>query len=419
MAHVQPFRGLRPVASAAAAVSSVPYDVIARADAKRLCAQNKDVFLHVTRPEAALADDVDAASSTAHQAGAQALARLRAQKTLVQDQAPAFYVYSLTQFGHTQTGIVVQASVADYEAGMIKRHEYTRPDKETERVLHMQAVSAQTGKVWLVHKDAPSLAHLAAVAQKRAASVDFVASDGVRHQLWVVDHADEIALVVQGFAAVGPLYIADGHHRAAAAARVAALRIQEANKGPSALATTDAAGHRPAWASILAVAFPASQMRILAYNRVVSDLGALSKTQFLDALTEEFGMTQGKPEPILPHQFGMYFDGVWRTLHLRPGRPLPTDAVGRLDVSLLQTLVLGPLLGIEDPRRDKRIDFIGGVNADAQLQARVEAGWAVAFKLCAPNIDDMLRIADAQEVMPPKSTWFEPKLRDGLVVSLF
>ncbi|HET6346245.1 MAG TPA: DUF1015 family protein [Myxococcota bacterium] len=406
MARVSPFRGLRPRPELAAAVAAVPYDVVNRAEARALAAGNPHSFLHVTKPEIDLDDGVDLHDERVYRGGAAAFAAMFDAGTLVRDPEASYYVYELTMGAHRQTGWVVAASVDDYDRGVIKRHEYTRPDKENDRVRHMEALGAQSGKVFLVHRDAPALAERATLAKGQAPVADVTASDGVQHRVWRILDPAGVAAVTTAFAELGPLYIADGHHRAAAASRVAAA-ARERGDG------------REEPQRMLAVAFPASQTQILAYNRVVRDLGGLSVKAFLKAVQDHFGVTPGKPEPIAPRQFGMYIEGAWHTLHPRPGSEGRTDPVGRLDVSVLQDTLLAPILGIGDPRRDERIDFVGGIRGDAELERRVRDGWAVAFKLRATRIEDLLAVADAGTVMPPKSTWFEPKLRDGLVIHTF
>jgi uncharacterized protein (DUF1015 family) len=333
-----------------------------------------------------------------YRAGADALRRFVDGGVLVRDPSPRLYAYALTWRGHTQTGVVFLASVREYEQNLVRKHEHTRPQKENDRARHMEILGAQSGTVFLVHRPAPAIAEVIERTTATAPAIDFMAPDEVRHRLWVIDDDASIAALVKGFAGAGPLYIADGHHRTAAAARVAAARGDAAESG------------------FLAVSFPVDEVRILPYNRVVRDLNGLTTPDFLAAVRERFTVSDGKPSPSRPRAFGMVLDGAWHTLAAREGSWDDADPVARLDVSILQHKLLAPVLGIEDPRRDERIDFVGGIRGDGELERRVAGGWAVAFSLHATAMDDLLAIADAEQVMPPKSTWFEPKLRDGLVV---
>jgi len=397
MATIQPFRALRPRPDLASQVASVPYDVVNRQEAAALAAGNAASFLHVTKPEIDMPADADPYSDDVYQQGATALRRLRDEGTLIRDAQPCLYIYALTWRGHTQIGIVLLASVSEYDANIVRKHEHTRPDKEDDRVRHMEILGAQSGTVFLTHRDHHAIATVVQAVTAAPPLVAFTADDEVTHRFWVVDDATQIQALIAGFAANGPLYIADGHHRSAAASRVAAARGL-------------------ADAGFLAVSFPVSEMRILPYNRIVRDLGRHDAAGFLAAVGERFDVTPGKPTPSGAKQFGMFLAGAWHTLRARPGSWDPTDPVARLDVSILQEQLLAPLLGIADPRRDKRIEFVGGIRGDAELERRTGDG--VAFALHATAIADLLAIADAEEVMPPKSTWFEPKLRDGLFVHL-
>lgn len=404
MATIQPFRALRPKPELAARVAAVPYDVVDRDEARALAEGNPYSFLHVTKPEIDLPAGLDPYDDRVYAQGNTALHRFLDEEVLVQDERPALYVYALTREGHTQTGVVLCASVAEYEHNVVKKHELTRPDKENDRVRHMQALGAQSGTVFLVHRDSPSIGAEVAKVTARAPVYDFTAADGVRHRFWIMEERRAIEAVVQGFADLGPIYIADGHHRSAAAARVAAEYRRSG-------APKDGAHER-----FLCVSFPVSEVRIMPYNRVVRDLAGKKPADFMAAVKQRFDVSPGKPEPIRPKQFGMYLEGRWHTLEAKPGSWKPDDPVDRLDVSILQSQLLAPILGIADPRREKRIDFVGGIRGDAELERRVREGWAVAFALHATEVNDLLAIADTGQIMPPKSTWFEPKLRDGLVV---
>jgi uncharacterized protein (DUF1015 family) len=402
MAKIFPFRALRPRQEVAPRVASVPYDVVDRHEARALADGNPLSFLHVTKPEIDLPDEVGPHDDRVYAAGAQALARLVAEGSLVQDDSERLYAYQLQMGTHVQTGIVLCASVDDYEHNVVRKHELTRPDKEDDRVRHMEALGAQSGTVFLAHRDSAAVAAVVTAVTSRQPWVAFEADDGVVHRVWDIAAEDEIRALVDGFAALGPIYIADGHHRSAAALRVAAKRRQHG-----------AAAEAP-WERFLAVSFPRSEVQILPYNRVVRDLGGhVGPVEFLRAVRERFVVRDGKPTAA-PKRFGMFLAGKWYTLEASAGRGEQDDPVRRLDVSNLQEQLLAPLLGIGDPRRDHRIDFVGGIRGEAELERRVAAGSAVAFSLCATSVDDLFAIADAERVMPPKSTWFEPKLRDGL-----
>ncbi len=401
MATITPLRAFRPRPDLAAAVASVPYDVVDRDEALALAGDARS-FLHVTKPEIDLPADTDHYADVVYTTGLTNLEKLIAQGVLVRDSKPSFYVYALTMGSHTQTGLVFGASVAEYERNFVRKHEFTRPDKENDRVRHIETTRAQTGKVFLVHPKNDTVAREIAKARAHAPHTSFKAPDGVTHALWTIDDPQAIATLQRAFDAIGPIYIADGHHRSAAAARVA----QAHRAKGTASADTE---------MFLAVSFPADEVRIMPYNRVVKDLNGLAPDAFMKKVAERFTVREGKP-PSRPHLFGMYLQGRWHTLE---ATQVPTDPVGRLDVSILQDRLLAPILGITDPRRDTRIAFVGGIRGDQELVKRVDAGEAVAFSLHPTSIDDLFAIADSENVMPPKSTWFEPKLRDGLVLHRF
>jgi uncharacterized protein (DUF1015 family) len=405
MATIHPFRAYRPRRELAAAVASVPYDTVDAEEARALAAGNPLSFLHVTKPEIDLARDVDPYSDAVYAQGARALRRLIADGTLLQDDKPHLYAYELTLAGHRQTGIVLCASIDEYEHNIVRKHENTRLDKENDRLRHMEALSAQSGKVFLVHRDSPKVARELKRVTQSPAEYDFTAPDTVQHRFWVISEASAIAAIVEGFRELGVVYIADGHHRSAAAARYAQKRRSGRGARPDA-----------EYERFLAVSFPESEVQILPYNRVVKDLGSLTPDKLLDAVRRRFELSEGKSQRLEPHQMGMYLGGRWYTLAVREGTWNDADPVARLDVTLLQQQLLEPVLGIQDPRSDQRIEFVGGVRGDAELERRVRGYPAVAFKMRPASIRDLFAIADAGKVMPPKSTWFEPKLRDGLVV---
>jgi uncharacterized protein (DUF1015 family) len=400
MALIFPFPALRPVPQVAAAVAAVPYDVVSTDEARALAAGNPLSFLHVSRAEIDLPPGIDPYSDVVYDRAAENFRDLRARAPLVEEDTPAFYVYELRMGTHVQTGIAACFSIDEYDAGLIKKHEKTRPDKEDDRTRHMLAISAQTGPVFLTYAASPDVDAVVARTTAGNPLFDFVAPDGIRHRLWTIAHADDAA-IVDGFAAIPALYIADGHHRAASAARAR-----------RALAKRGSGEHD----RVMAVAFPDNQMQILPYNRVVKDLHGMSTDAFLTALKTRVRVSEaGTDAPGRKGQVMMYLDGRWYELDFanvtRGG-----DASASLDVSVLQDLVLDAILGIKDVRTDKRIDFVGGIRGTAELKRLVDSGAAaVAFSLYPVTVQDLMSIADAGGIMPPKSTWFEPKLRDGLL----
>jgi uncharacterized protein (DUF1015 family) len=404
MAAIFPFAALRPVPETAAAVAAPPYDVVSTEEARRLAHDNPLSFLHVSRAEIDLPAGIDPYSDQVYERASENFNDLRKRAPLVEEEAPAFYVYRLQMGSHTQTGIAACFSIDEYEAGTIKKHEKTRPDKEDDRTRHMLAISAQTGPVFLTYAASPAVDEVLRRATTRTPLFSFVAPDGIRHEIWTVDSADHDS-IVRGFEAIPQLYIADGHHRAASAARTR-----------RALAGRGAGEHD----RVIAVAFPDAQMQILPYNRVVKDLNGLTTQQFLDALGKQVTVAEGSRDtPTGKGHATMYLAGKWYRLEF--GTPPPgADVASSLDVSLLQDKVLSAILGIHDIRTDKRIDFVGGIRGNAELTRMVDAGEAaVAFSLFPVTIGDLMRIADAGGIMPPKSTWFEPKLRDGLLSHTF
>jgi uncharacterized protein (DUF1015 family) len=395
-----PFAALRPVPQAASAVAAVPYDVVSTEEARALASGNPLSFLHVSRAEVDLPPGTDPYSDLVYERAAENFRDLRARAPLVEEDAATFYVYRLGMGTHTQTGIAACFSLDDYEHGVIKKHEKTRPDKEDDRTRHMLAIGAQTGPVFLIYPASTAVDAIVGRACTNTPLFDFTAPDGIRHELWTVHSADHEAIAAS-FAGMPQVYIADGHHRAASAART---RRALTGRGP---------GEHD---RVLAVAFPDNQMQILPYHRVVKDLNGLSAAQFLDAVKKHAPVTDDGPEtPAHKGQAAMYVAGRWHQLDLNTGSS-GSDPEAALDVSRLQELVLSPVLGIQDVRTDKRIDFVGGIRGTAELKRLVDAGqFAVAFSLYPVVVSDLMQIADAGGIMPPKSTWFEPKLRDGLL----
>ncbi|MGD9902961.1 MAG: DUF1015 domain-containing protein [Vicinamibacterales bacterium] len=403
MSVIAPFAALRPTPATVGRVAAVPYDVVNSAEAAALAEGEPLSFLRVSRPEIECPPGTPIYSDAVYARAADNFDRLRRAAPLVVEDAPSVYVYRLTMGGHVQTGVAAAFSVDEYAGGLIKKHEKTRPDKEDDRTRHILTLRAQTGPVFLTYRASAAVDAAVARVVATAPLFDFTAIDGVRHEVWRGGAADAAALV-EAFAAVPALYIADGHHRAASA-----WRTHEA------LAAEGRGEHE----RFLAVAFPDEQMQVLPYHRVVRDLHGRSAAAFAAAVAERFTVTPGGPAaPRRKGEVAMYLAGAWSTIDFGP---VPADlaADAALDVSRLQDGVLTPLLGITDVRTDKRIDFVGGIRGTAELERLVDGGaFAVAFSLYPVSVDDLMRIADAGGIMPPKSTWFEPKLRDGVLSHL-
>ena len=393
--EIRAFAAVRPNEKDAALVASVPYDVVDTAEARQLAAGNPKSFLHVSRPEIDLPDGTDCSSPEAYAQARKALDALMANGTLVKEGEPKFYAYRQTMGAHSQTGIVATFDTQDYLSGVLKQHEKTRKDKEDDRTRHIETLSAHTGPAFLTYRDDKAIDLIVQDACRRAPLYDFVAPDGIGHTVWEIAPASACAAdeLVELFARIPVAYIADGHHRSAAASRYAKEHDFEGESR---------------W--FMAVIFPASQLKILAYNRLVKDLNGLSDYEFMSRLSESFKIGE-KGE----RNCRMYFRGRWTDLSWKV--PEGTDVVGSLDVSYLQDRLLAPILGIGDPRTDKRISFMGGIRGDKELAAKVDSGEnAVAFAMEPVTVEEMMAIADAGAIMPPKSTWFEPKLRSGLFV---
>jgi uncharacterized protein (DUF1015 family) len=403
MPLIRPFAGLRPATDRAAEVVAPPYDVVSRAEAAALVEGRPNSFLHISRAEIDLPESTDPYDPAVYARAAENLARMQAEGVLVRDPEPYYYVYRMVMGEHTQVGLVAAASVAAYDQNRVRKHEFTRPAKEDDRVRQIEALNAQTGPVLLAFRHDPAVTSLLARGSETAPEVDVTAQDGVRHSLWAVRDRELIGLITEAFDAMPAIYIADGHHRSAAASRVAAARGGDLE-----------APHR----YFLSVVFPDQQMRIFDYNRVVKDLNGLSSEAFLARVAERFEVVpwEGQARPELPGEYGLYLDRRWYRLVIDAERVPHGDPVARLDVSLLQDNLIEPVLGISDPRRDPRIDFVGGIRGLEGLEQRVDSGeMAAALALYPTSMDDLMAVAEAGEVMPPKSTWFEPKLVDGLV----
>ncbi|HYE34235.1 DUF1015 domain-containing protein [Methylocaldum sp.] len=406
MPLIRPFAALRPAAGRAADVIAPPYDVLDTEEARTLAAGRPWSFLHISKPEIDLPPSIDPHAPEVYAKAAENLKRMMDCGILKQDDRPLYYVYRLIMGDHSQLGLVATASVAAYNTNRIRKHEFTRPDKEDDRVRQIGALNAQTGPVLLAYPDAPEVNRLLAETAWQPPEADALAESGVRHTLWIIRDERVIARLTELFDSMPALYIADGHHRSAAASRVAASRRQSHS------------GHTgdENYNYFLSVMFPHSQMRIMDYNRLIKDLNGLSDAEFLRRVSERFAIDKADNpvKPETPGEFGLYLAGHWHKLTIGPDL-IPSDPVARLDVSLLQDNLISPILGIADPRRDRRIDFVGGIRGLGELERRVDSGeMTLAFSLHPTRMEDLMAVADAGQVMPPKSTWFEPKLADGL-----
>ncbi len=407
MSIFRPFRGLRPRPELAEQIASPPYDVINSEEARELAAGNPLTFLHVVKPEIDLEPAINLYDDQVYAKAAENFKRLIDEGHLVQDGESTYYVYAQEMGNHRQVGIVGCASADDYFNDVIRKHEFTRPDKEKDRTRHVDTLDANAGPVFLTYRAEDEVDRMVAEITTSAPTNDFTA-DGVRHILWPVSDPQWVARVQQAFTAIPVLYVADGHHRSASAASVRNWRQEE---NPNHTGDEE-------YNFFLAVVFPHNQMQIMAYNRVVEDLNGMNPAEFLKKAAEKFEVTTASsPVPASPQQFCVYLEGTWHLLTARTGSFPADDPVLRLDCSILQKNLLEPLLAIGDPRTDKRINFVGGIRGTEELERLVDGGkYAVALSLHPTSIVDLMSVADAGQVMPPKSTWFEPKLRSGLVV---
>ena len=403
MALIHPFRALRPVPARAAAVSSVPYDVVSTEEARELARNNPFSFLRVTRSEIDLPPDADPYAARVYQRARENFQKLRETAPLVLEDTPSLYFYRLKMGQHEQTGLAGCFSVDEYERDIIKKHERTRRDKEDDRTRHIIELRAQTGIVFLVYRGVSEVDEISRRVSASEPLYDFTADDAVQHTVWRAAEEDARALVA-AFAKIPSLYIADGHHRAASAARA-----RDEMRGRP--------GVTPEVGTFIAVAFPDKQVQILPYNRTVKDLGGRTSAQFLKMLRDRLPVTEGSTAPRRKGEVAMYLERKWYSVDLTRAQPADVSHGSRLDVSLLQRVVLEQLLNVGDVRSDKRIDFIGGARGAKALETAVDSGKAaVAFSLFPVTVEDLIAISDAGGIMPPKSTWFEPKLRDGLLV---
>jgi uncharacterized protein (DUF1015 family) len=410
MSQLKPFRAYRPRPELAAQVASVPYDVVNTQEAAELAKGNPFSFLHVGRPEIDLPAGTDVHTDAVYAKGVSNLRALIANGSLFRENTPCLYVYQQRMGDHVQAGLVGLCSVEEYETGQIKRHEFTRKDKEDDRTRHVTEQAANAEPVFLTYKAVPYIDHIVNDIRKQVPVYDIVTPDGIGHTVWVVSGETVVYELVHLFNGVNALYIADGHHRTAAAIRYGQAR--RAAEGPG--------NGDESYESFMAVVFPHDQLKIMDYNRVVKDLNGLSQEAFLAKVREKFEVAPSAHRaPQAPTTFGMYLGGTWYELKAKPGSFPASDPVRGLDVSILQDNLLNPILGIDDPRTNTRIDFVGGIRGMDELERRVKDGYAVAFAVYPTSLTQLMSVADAGEVMPPKSTWFEPKLRSGLLVRMY
>lgn len=408
MAEVKPFQCIRPAKELAMEVAALPYDVYDRAEAEREVEKNPVSFLAIDRADTAFPKTVGSYEDCVYEKAHELFLERIEDGIFVEDDRESFYIYELTMDGRAQTGIVACSSVDDYLNNVIKKHENTRAEKELDRIRHIDVMDAQTGPIFLTYRPVEQLKELVAKAKETPALYDFTAEDGVRHRVFQISGPAELEKIGKAFAGIPATYIADGHHRAASAVKVA-LKRREENPGYDREAPFN---------YFLSVLFPSDELEILPYNRVVKDLCGLTKEEFLQAASESFYVKKIGTEPFAPGQkgrFGMYLEGIWYEIRPKEGL-VPDDPVKGLDVSVLQDLLLDPILKIQDPKTDKRIDFVGGIRGLKELERRAKSDMTIAFSMYPTSMEELLTVADAGLLMPPKSTWFEPKLRSGLFI---
>ena len=406
MAQIRPFRAYRPCQGMEERIAALPYDVYNRAEACEVVKKNPESFLAVDRAETQFGEEVDTYADCVYEKADQMLREKILEGKFVQDPTPCFYLYELTMDGHSQTGVVGCASIDDYRNNVIKKHENTRADKEEDRIRHVDTCSMQTGPIFLAYRAKEDLKEKIGELKKQAPVYDFVSEDGIGHRVWVIDNDSDVAMIEEAFGKIPAIYIADGHHRCASAVKVGLKRREQ---------YPDYTGEEE-FNYFLSVIFPDEELRILDYNRVVKDLNGMDAAAFLTRIEEYFAVEKKGQAPYRPTEkgtFGMYLEDEWYCLSAKE-EIKSEDAVEGLDVSLLQNDLLDPILGIMDPKTDKRIDFVGGIRGLGELERRVHTDMKVAFSMYPTSIAELFAVADAGRLMPPKSTWFEPKLRSGL-----
>jgi uncharacterized protein (DUF1015 family) len=408
MADIRPFAAWRPAPEQTASVASPPYDVLNSDEAREMAADNPHTFLHVVKAEIDLAPEEAGNAEAVYARSSANFQAMAAEGVMLRDETPAIYIYRLTMGDHHQFGLAVGCSVDEYVDGSIKKHEFTRRDKEDDRARHMEVLGLNAGPVLFTHRPDTNISKLVADYVSADDPVaDFVADDDIGHTIWAVNDPQQIEAFQKAFKAVDAIYVADGHHRTASAHRVRDI-MQKRND--------DHTGDE-AYNHFLAVIFPADELKLMGYHRVIADLNGLSSDDYMAKVRDIFDVTEtDQPEPDGHCQWGMFLDGQWYNIKARAGSFPADDPVNGLDAAILQSLLLDPVLGIGDPRKDPRIDFVGGSRGAAELERRCREDMTVAFAFAPASVDQIMAVADADEVMPPKSTWFEPKLRSGLLV---
>ena len=408
MAAIRPFFAIRPAKGRADKIAALPYDVYNRKEAKAAVERNPESFLRIDRAETQLADTVDTYDPAVYQKAHDTLWEMVRDGSFVTEEKRCYYIYELTMEGRAQTGIVACASIDDYETGVIKKHENTRAEKEQDRIRHVDACNAQTGPIFLAYRSNPSINAVVEEVKQGDALYSFTTEDGISHRVRVISEENQIAAIHEAFAGIGEIYIADGHHRAASAVRVGQMR-REQHPGYTG---------EEEFNYFLSVLFPDEQLMIMDYNRVIKDLNGLSEEAFLGKVSELFEVEKAGAEAVKPERkgsFSMYLGGNWYRCAIRP-EDVPNDPVAGLDVSILQDRLFAPVLGIQDPKTDSRIDFVGGIRGLGGLEERCHTDCVAAFAMFPTSIQELFAVADAGLLMPPKSTWFEPKLRSGLFI---
>ena len=408
MAVIKPFRGIRPRPDLADRIAALPYDVYNREEAKQVVAKEPLSFLKIDRAETQFEDHVSTYDPCVYERASEMLEEMIADGSFVQDTKECYYLYELMMNGQSQTGIVGRASIDDYDNNIIMKHENTRAEKEQDRINHVDKLDAQTGPIFLAYHEDKVLQSIIEATKKQASEYDFTSEDGIRHRVWKIEDKEVVNQIAKAFADINSIYIADGHHRCASAVKVGKKRRAE---------NPDFTGEED-FNFFLSVLFQDSELYIMDYNRAVKDLNGLSEDEFMDKVSEKFNVSSGTKEVVSPDRkgrFGMYFNGQWYCLDIKD-EYIEDDPVKGLDVSLLQDNLLQPILGIDDPKIDDRIDFIGGIRGLEELERRVGHDCKVAFSMYPTSIQELFDVADAKKLMPPKSTWFEPKLRSGLFI---
>lgn len=408
MADIRAFRAVRPTAEMSSRVAALPYDVYKREEAREIARRDEMSFLNIDRPETQFAEDYDMYAPEVYEKAAGMLRSRIAEGIYIREEEPAFYLYELTMDGRTQTGVVACASVDDYQQQTIKKHENTREEKEQDRIRHVDALNAQTGPIFLAYRKEERLEKIVEREKKRQTLYDFCSEDGILHRVWKIAEPDTVLEITRIFREIRHLYIADGHHRAASAVKVGIMRRMAAGEYQG----TEEFNY------VLSVLFPENELKILPYYRVVRDLNGLTSKELLEKIGEEFEIKPSNT-PVAPGnkgEFGMYLEQSWYCLRLKDTGEPEKDPVAALDVSVLQDKILNPILGIKDPRKSSRIDFVGGIRGLSELERRVSTDMKIAFSVYPTSISELFDVADAGRLMPPKSTWFEPKLRSGLFI---